>query len=47
MELDVGPDGVPVAMRLRVAGTSDSFDVGVRFSDWGTPVDIAAPATTC
>jgi hypothetical protein len=47
VELDVGPDDVPVAMRLHIAGTSDSFDVGVRFSDWGTPVDIAAPATAC
>ena len=47
VELDVGPDDVPVAMRLHVAGTSDSFDVGVRFSDWGTPVEVAAPAIAC
>jgi len=47
VELDVGPDDVPVAMRVHVAGTSDSFDVEVRFSDWGTPVEIAAPATAC
>lgn len=43
VELDIGPDDLPVAMRLDVAGTSESFDVEVRFSDWGTPQDIAAP----
>lgn len=44
LEVDVGADGLPVALRLRVAGTSDSFDLEVRFSDWGSPVDIGIPA---
>lgn len=44
VEVDVGTDDLPVALRLHVAGTSDSFDLEVRFSDWGTPVDIGIPA---
>jgi hypothetical protein len=44
MEIDVGADDLPVALRLRVTGTSDAFEVEVRFSDWGAPVDIDVPA---
>jgi hypothetical protein len=43
LEVDVGADGLPVALRLRVAGTSDSFDLEVHFSDWGSPLDIEIP----
>jgi hypothetical protein len=44
LEVDVGADHLPVALRLSVAGTGDSFEVEVRFSDWGAPVDIDVPA---
>lgn len=44
LEVDVGADDLPVALRLHVAGTSDSFHVEVRFSDWGLPVNIDIPA---
>lgn len=47
MELDVGADGLPTALRLHVAAGDESFDLEVRFSDWGSPVDIEVPAAVC
>ena len=44
LEVDVGADHLPRALRLQVAGTSDLFHVEMRFSDWGSPVDIDVPA---
>jgi hypothetical protein len=43
LEIDVGDDDLPVALRLRVTRTSESFEVDVRFTDWGIPVDIDVP----
>jgi hypothetical protein len=47
IELDVGPDKLPTALRVHVAGTSDTFDVAVQFSDWGTAPGAQAPASDC
>ena len=44
LEVDVGADDLPVALRLYITGTSDSFEVEVRFSGWGAPVNIDMPA---
>ena len=44
LAIDVGADDLPIALRLHVAGTSHSFDLDVRFSEWGSPVDIDRPA---
>jgi hypothetical protein len=44
LEVDVGVDDLPVGLRVHVAGTSNAFDLEVRFSDWGSPVDIGLPA---
>lgn len=44
MEVDVGADDLPVAVRLSVAGARDSFEVEALFRDWDAPVDIDMPA---
>jgi hypothetical protein len=44
IELDLGPDDLPTALRLRIEGAPVSLEQEFRFSDWNTPIEIALPS---
>jgi hypothetical protein len=44
VELDVGADHLPTALRLGIAGADDAFTIDVQFTDWNSPIDIDPPA---
>ncbi len=44
VELDLDPDGVPLAMRLSVRDGDNGADTAIRFKDWNEPISINAPA---
>lgn len=43
VELDVGADGLPVALRLDVASGASWSNLEITFSDWNQPVEITIP----
>ena len=44
VELDVGVDHLPTALRLAVHGADEAFTIDVQFTDWNLPIDISPPA---
>ena len=44
VELIVGADHLPSALRLGVARADAAFTIDVQFTDWNSPIDIDAPA---
>ena len=43
IEVDLGTDDLPTALRLRVESRGNSAALDVTFSDWNTPIEIVVP----